>query len=192
MEDFRTHRWEPQCLISSKQSRSQRKKSLLRLRKRCGRALPNNSSWRIGGVLGDEATAIELFFRSLLSNKTKFLEEKEARNKLDTDNQAHPAFRKPHKRSKAGSTSTSESESETRSGTECYLWSEPHYMWECPGLRRARKLLDAYKTEKKLRKKKQVAYKALYALPLDMRGFRDLVSNSMQRILCRAKCVLRN
>ena len=116
------------------------------------RSLPNRFKSTVDTLSAQSNITVE--------QKIKFLEEKEARDQLDTDDQAHTAFRKPHKRSKAGSTSTSESESETRSGAECYLCSEPHYMRECPDLRRAQKLLHAYKTEKKMRKKKQIAYKA--------------------------------
>ena len=121
------------------------------------RSLPNRFKSTVDTLSAQSNITVE--------QKIKFLEEKKARDQLDTDDQAHPAFRKPHKRSKARSTSTSGSESETRSGTECYLCSKSHYMRECPDLKRARKLLNAYKTEKKMRKKKQIAYKALTNQP---------------------------
>jgi hypothetical protein len=93
-----------------------------------------------------------------VEQKLKFLEEKEVRDKQDTNEQALPAFRKaqkyvpPHKRGNGDL--SSDSEPSATSGIQCYLCDEPHYMRDCSKLVKARKLLREYEAEKKRRKKK--------------------------------------
>jgi hypothetical protein len=93
-----------------------------------------------------------------VEQKLKFLEEKEVRDKQDTNEQALPAFRKAHKYvppHKRGSRDlSSDSEPYATSGIQCYLCDEPHYMRDCSKLVKARKLLREYEAEKKRRKEK--------------------------------------
>jgi hypothetical protein len=93
-----------------------------------------------------------------VEQKLKFLEEKEVRDKQNTNEQALPAFRKaqkyvpPHKRGNGDL--SSDSEPSATSGIQCYLCDEPYYMRDCSKLVKARKLLREYEAEKKRRKKK--------------------------------------
>jgi hypothetical protein len=95
-----------------------------------------------------------------VEQKLKFLEEKEVRDKQDTNEQALPAFRTakkyvpPHKRGNKDFPSSSDSEPTTKSSIQCHLCDKPHWMRDCPKLVKARKLLREYEAEKKQRKKK--------------------------------------